>query len=294
MSEESIIGDKGTLTIGSNAVTWFTFLQISRSTNSEQKGWNSKSHWREKGLDRLTKNGEANGFLATWTTNSRHPKALPEPRKHTFQFDERLKAQDLDLRAGKKTPKEGSENYINWKFVGELRKKGIISAYEVPLADERKGQLKADVMVFHDGGRIEIVELKCSGKEKNPDSPLMALTEAICYAIQAKRCWSNLAKEAEKHLGVKSLGSLTGIHLILAAPDYWNNCNPVKGAARRITREQVSKLKAIVAAVGAELPGVKLSLSLADIGEDGRNWFPIDESPEPPAWSILSSDKKVP
>ena len=288
MSEESIIGIDGTLRIPSNKVTWFTFLQVSRSTNSKKRGWKSKSHWSTKGLDRLTKNGTAAEFLTTWTENSRHKNALPEPRKDTFQFKDRMEAQADGLRGGKGTPKEGTENYINWRFVDELRKRGIISAYEVPLADESKGQLKVDVMVFHDGGRIEIIELKCSG-EKQPDPPLMALTEAICYAIQTKRCWRNLAKEAEALLDAKSLDKLTEIHLILAAPDYWNNCNPGRGEARRITREQAGKLHAIVAAVGAELRGVKLSLSLADIGKDGRDLLPIKDLSQTPHWSILYS-----
>jgi hypothetical protein len=190
------------------------------------------------------------------------------------------------------TPKEKAENRINWGLAQWLHNEGKPFkpfSYEVPLGAEKHGQLKVDVMVFHDGGPIEIVELKCSGK-KNPDTPLMALTEAICYAIQTTRCRQHLAKEIK---GVKLHGELE-IHLILAAPDYWNNCNPVKKGAR-ITREQVGKLRAIVAAVGAKLPGVKLSLSLADIGEEGRGLkkASIGESPEPPAWSVLSLNAKA-
>ena len=110
----------------------------------------------------------------------------------------------------------------------------------------------------------------------------MALTEAICYALQTKRCWPHLSKELPNVIAGEPL---VAIHLILAGPGYWDTCNE----AGRITRDQVSKLNAIVAVVGAELSGVKLSLSLADIGENGQNLLPIKESPQPPPWSILSS-----
>lgn len=290
MSEESIIGTDGSLKLSNNEVTWFSFLQLSRSTNSEQKGWNSKSHWSKRGLDQLV--SASGGFVAAWTKNSLDSKTLPKPREGKFQFEDRLKALEKGERGFAGTPKEKAENGINWGLSQSLRTRSRIFAYEVPLAKEQKGQLKADVVVFHVGGRIEIIELKCSGK-KSPDTPLMALTEAICYAIQTTRCWEHMAKEAEAHLGGKSLDKLTEIHLVLAAPDYWNNCNPGRGEKRRINPEQVSKLVAITDAVGAELGGVNLNLSLADIAETGGDLKVIKESPQPPRWSILAPENQA-
>jgi hypothetical protein len=110
----------------------------------------------------------------------------------------------------------------------------------------------------------------------------MALIEAICYALQTKRCWPHLSKALPN---VKSGEPLAAINLILAGPGYWDTCNEAGG----IQLSQVNKLNAIVKAVKAELSGVQLFLSLADIGEDGRNLRPIKESPTPPPWSILSS-----
>jgi hypothetical protein len=49
MSEESIIETDGSLKLSTNEVTWFSFLQMSRSTNSEKQGWNSKTHWTQRG-----------------------------------------------------------------------------------------------------------------------------------------------------------------------------------------------------------------------------------------------------
>jgi len=43
----SLITDGGGLeiTLTPNEVTWFLFLQASRTTNSLKGGWNSKTHW---------------------------------------------------------------------------------------------------------------------------------------------------------------------------------------------------------------------------------------------------------
>ena len=168
MNEESIIGTDGSLKLRRDEVTWFSFLQLSRSTNSEKQGWNTKTYWVERGLNRLVPETGAEKFVAAWTIHSLQDPARPLGREKNFKFKEREQAHVDGLRGKMLAPKEGSENSINWKFAGELRKQGIISAYEVPLAGERKGQLKVDVMVSRGCGQIEIVELKRRG-EKYPE-----------------------------------------------------------------------------------------------------------------------------
>src|SRR5207253_26236 len=97
--------------------------------------------------------------------------------------------------------------------------------YEIPLAAESDGQLKVDILAIgQDKSSLEIIELK---KAKNKsDSPLMALTEAICYGIQAVRCQDYLV--SDPHLIEKSVfkAHFKSIRLILAAPNaYWISWN---------------------------------------------------------------------
>src|SRR5208282_6712264 len=75
-----------TITLEAKEVTWFRFLQVSRSTNSLKGGWNSKSYWR----DVLTLLGRKDAkFIENWTKNSLATKDR-DRRKEEFKFDRPL------------------------------------------------------------------------------------------------------------------------------------------------------------------------------------------------------------
>jgi len=209
-----MIGDDGELFVPAKAVTWFQFLQLSRLTNSEEAGWNSKSYWVERGLGRLSK-----PILQRWTKNSLASNVRPKPRTTSFCFGRKMSDQ-------REATREGSENFLNAKlFMDEtpLPGAGKFLGYEIPLAAESNGQLKIDLLGHgNDAGAafISIVELKKAGNQK--DSPLLALTEAICYAIQVIRCKEALLKDAALREKGITAAHFQNIRLILAAPkEYW-------------------------------------------------------------------------
>src|SRR5208282_394396 len=93
--------------------------------------------------------------------------------------------------------------------------------YEIPLSAEKEGQLKVDILAIgKDKPSLEIIELK---RAKNTDdSPLMAMTEATCYGIQAVRCRDYLLKNSVLKEKLVSTEHFETIRLILAAPHaYW-------------------------------------------------------------------------
>lgn len=72
--------------VPSNEVTWFSFLDYTRSSNSHHGGWNSKSYWIERGLKRLAHLNETaigQGFLTDWTSASLAAEK-PQPREDNF------------------------------------------------------------------------------------------------------------------------------------------------------------------------------------------------------------------
>ena len=79
--------------------------------------------------------------------------------------------------------------------------------------------LKVDIIAIEESNcSLEIIELKQANNTS--DSPLMALTEAICYGIQAVRCREHLLKAS----GIKGVSEkyFNSIRLLLAAPrQYW-------------------------------------------------------------------------
>ena len=266
--------------IPADEVTWFSFLQSSRALNSEQGGWNFKKHWVEQGLNRLADEKSARAFIEKWTKASLATKAVPIPRTDDFRFEDRQKTlSDRGPRG-----EEFSENRLNFNlslFLYELKRPPSQSlrlvTYELPLAAVSDGQLKADIVVFDQTGFVEIIELKKSGAEGDPDTPLMALTEAICYTLQLIRCWSKLSACLEEKFSVK-WSAIEEVSIVLAAPAYWNNCKPGrKGTAHRAIGEIESKaLHEIVKTVEKGIqthwkrPELILTLTLADVVEYGK------------------------
>ena len=145
-------------------------------------------------LNRLADEKSARAFIEKWTKSSLETKAAPIPRTDDFRFEDRQKTlSDRGPRG-----KEFSENWLNFNlslFLYELKRPPSqplrLVTYELPLAAVSDGQLKADIVVFDQAGFVEIIELKKSGVEGDPVTPLMALTEAICYTLQLVRCRSN-------------------------------------------------------------------------------------------------------
>jgi hypothetical protein len=170
-----------------------------------------------------------------------------------------------------------SENALNYGLVRGAEKNNVKISYEVPLAGESDGQLKADLMVFHAANgqlnTVEIVELK---KAAGTDSPLMALIASICYAIQFIRCWdtrnSKLRDEIGEFLGVGLKASRPNtIRLILAAPgSYWKRVHPQNEATRPAAFEEgdLEKMKQVVNGIDKAIPktlAVSLELFIADV-----------------------------
>ena len=235
-----MIGGDGSLRVPAKSVTWFQFLQLSRLTNSEQGGWDSLSHWETRGLEKLL-NAEP---LQAWTRNSLHSKTRPVPRKKNFRFNERQSGRGSSfMTAAAKNLTVGidklNENQLNSLLFhqNKLQVWGRLIGYEIYLADEAENQLKIDLLGKGEGF-ISIVELK-QGKNRG-HSPLMMLTEVICYAIQLIRCKAGLQAEYE-------FGDFQTIRLNLAAPDtYWNYWRPKRGNC-------LEKLENVVSQASVEL-----------------------------------------
>jgi hypothetical protein len=242
----SIIKPDGSLVadVPGTEVSWFAFLRLSRAVNSKVGGWNSKTHWKSRGLTILTAPASAS-FVQKWTAASLSSKTDPKPRKRDFRFrskmsQSRKSACDLALDvAEKKNLNECAENGLNALLFDQfaLSKKrvfydfGKFLSYEIPLAAESVGQLKIDLFGFGvdkpDGTRfVTIVELK-NGKNHG-DSPLMALVESICYATQLVRCKRYFTKEVHNLAGELKFDDVVDhfkvIKLVIAAPEaYWKH-----------------------------------------------------------------------
>lgn len=205
-------------------VNWFEFLYFSRATNSTRGGWNFKEHWQTSALRRLT--GENAHFLRIWTENSldESDRSLPTPRTSSFMFDRKNSMERGNLV--REIEAIRTENELNYAlFTGAIGIGGVqLVGYEIPLCEDSEGQLKADLFgVSGDGDVLEIFELKKA--TNHGDSPLFALTEAICYALQTLRCGKALLSELDrKHRGCLR-ESFSRVHLTLLAPskywDYW-------------------------------------------------------------------------
>ncbi len=300
---ESIIKPNGNLSlqIMCSEVTWFKFLHASRAANSEQDGWNSKTWWNKRGLKLLTGDGEAKPFVTTWTESSLRA-TEPIPRKADFMLSERHEAYLEGFRGAKDVPKEGTENHLNWQIFHWIKAEfdHRLVTYELPLAGVSCGQLKADLVTFDRTGLVEIIELKRTGA-KGADSPLMALVEAICYTLQLLRCWENLRAELPPEKISDS--GIQKVNIVLAAPNYWDDCKAGKGEERKINDEDAKLLQKIVETVGAaikhnphELPKPQLTLTLAEILDDGSGGMTMKAlkftslKNSPPEGSVVESE----
>lgn len=220
---KSMIKENGALEVEVpvSEVTWFNFLQFSRGANSQVGGWDFKTLWKEGGLKKLASDGVREGYLQRWTENSFGPGA-PGIREEDFRLDrQRSEARRALLDKDRKL--DASENRLNtWLFDrGAFPDWGRLAGYEVPLADESDGQLKVDLLAIDEvEPRITIIELKKADNAGN--SPLMALTEAICYAIQAIRCREQLSKAIKAAGHAVTWAQFKIVRLVLAAPQaYW-------------------------------------------------------------------------
>jgi hypothetical protein len=261
----SFINSTGALSvqIPVDEVNWFDFLWFSRGSNSLHGGWNSKSHWRARGLDVLADPSAAE-FLSKWTAQSLLPtaKELPEPRSGSFMLDRdhsdrRQKLEDAFLV--RPSPLEqATENELSYALfkggfgkVQPLQDINLIG-YEVPLAADSEGQLRVDLFgVSRAGDAIEVVELK---KAKNhSDSPLIALTEAICYGVQVLRCKKHLLECDELKNRAQAFSQIR--LQVLAPADYWSywcGADQVEQAVKSCT----DAFSQIIGAVNAGIPRI--------------------------------------
>lgn len=264
-----MIRPDGGLNLASNQVTWFSFLQCSRAMNSTQGGWNFKAHWRKKGLHILAK--QDSEIAALWLRNSLKNNCLLKPRSKDFK----LKRQLSEEREQLKHAWDSSEHDTNKCREDELNVGLYFQppdgvrwlSYEVPLCRERAGQLEIDLVGYSNSPNpsLEIFELKAGN---GTDSPLMALVEAICYAIQIHRCRTALLTEMkaspEGSVGVTEK-HFQRIKITLAAPNkYWTYYWEVTDDDRQKMAEIVEKLNQ---ALEVEDKQTRFSLATATIDQ---------------------------
>lgn len=230
------------------AARWIDFLTYSRLCNStdEEGGWNNKKLWMDTGLIPLSENKPV---LALWTQNSlADSKTYPRPREEDFKLGRDANGFSKERSAaeskfGNRSIEAWSENSINARLFKKFAPPNAVHcspfplmsllAYEVPLCDDADGQMKVDLLalrkrddVFH----VALIELKQANSPAN--SPLLALVECICYALQVTRCRTYLIRESKKesrkrpHLTKLTDEHFKRISLVIAAPQlywkYWN------------------------------------------------------------------------
>lgn len=264
------------------AARWIDFLTYSRLCNStdEEGGWNYKTLWKDTGLIPLSENEHT---LALWTRNSlADSKTYPRPREDDFKLGRDASCFSKDRSAaeskfGNQSIMVWSENSINARLFKKFAPpSGIpgspfpamtLLAYEVPLCDDADGQLKVDLLALRRRGsvsHIALIELKQAESPSN--SPLLALVECICYALQLTRCRAHLKRESKKENRDKPhLTKLTDEHFkrisfVIAAPQsYWESWSCWEASDRE--RVQAS-MRTLLAGVNEseKLKGVKLEL----------------------------------
>ncbi|GEM_PF-1687080 len=229
MNSDSMISEEGSLTVSipESKVTFFDLLFFSRMCRGEDGGWNFKSYWKNRGLDKIATPQQI--AVEKWTKRSLAG-PLPELRKQNFRFS---RLTDVRIRAGTNLKLEADEDALNTALfqAGTLTfkdRKIMLRGYEIPLAANSK--LVTDLLGHSSCDAIEVVELKqSSGK----DSPLMALIEAIVYGIQIVRLLRSTPAFVSEFLDAATLDpsvnrssfSPRSINLTVLAPsgywDYW-------------------------------------------------------------------------
>lgn len=254
-------------------VTWFEFLWFSRGITSTDGGWDSKSNWWEWGVQKLI--GTAPESLELWTKNSLKKTSLPRPRSGSFMLDREHSDRRCDLKQSfsEKTVENATENELSYAlYEGGLGKLKPLAdtrllGYEIPLAGDSEGQLKVDLFgISAIDDAIEIIELKRARNQT--DSPLIAFTEAICYALQTLRCQESLLNELKLKGCEKAFGQIN--LKILAPASYWKYWSYLPGTKLdpvTIRRNfQIILDRVNVGIVGNTEEGVHPKLSIA-LGE---------------------------
>ena len=265
-----MITDKGDLNIlqECHRVTWFSFLKFSRETAWADGGWNHSgpdgTYWQSRGLKSLVREKTPAEFLAEWTRNSLCATGIGVRQRESRFARPPSNAHKTILSESPSI--DAKERKLNrWLFKkGKVRNWGTIVGYEVPLTSGSKGQLKIDLLAVSTSPQgLTIIELK-EGSNKN-HSPLLALIEAICYAIQTIRCKDVLCGDPtlKKHGITKD--HFGTIRLVLAAPasywQYWGLTEAHPGKKEDI----VSKMNAIVTQVSKALPNKECQFLLEKI-----------------------------
>lgn len=266
--QSGLIGIDGSLfvKVPAQEASWYRFLAASRTAVSTHGGWNSKSYWRIRAVERLTRDP---AVIRQWTRNSLTENE-PKPRRKDFRLSREMSEERAGVRSGMN---DQSENWINatlferhsskWdkRFMGDVRFFG----YEIPLGGEKARMLRIDLLGEIGNTELAVVELK---RGKGSDSPLMAFAEAVCYGLQLIRCKNDLIPEL-KAIGVDWDGARP-VHLILAAPEtYWKSWigpDALNGGVDHL----LGQFESLVAAVNQvleedKMPRLKLRLNvLAD------------------------------
>lgn len=256
--------------IPTDSVSWSDLLYFSRATNSNFGGWNNKTFWRSRGLDRLHALIGA-GSLRRWTQYSMGDNTPPLAREVDFRFERNTR-----------TPVESysdcsPENAINTALFGrkhlKLANRGVdLLGYEVPLAATSDGQLKIDLLgcSLRPGGgwTLEIVELK-NGKN-TADSPLLAFLETVCYALQSLRCWKYLRREIAPSLPAQEADRPSAIHLTVLAPAaYWTYWDVPPSELKGLADHFQLILADIEETLKSSHQGTKLIASLEELPASG-------------------------
>ncbi len=246
--EKRMINDDGGLNVEIKCkdVTWFTFKDFSRILNSKQGGWNSISNWREWALLPIIDKE----WSGQWTVNSLTAKKLPDVRKENFMFSRHPSKNRIQAAGSEK------ENGLNIDLFtqfcmdsecGIFDNQTKLIGYEIPLS---YGQLRVDLVGVTNEFELNIIELKAADGK---DSPLMALVELICYAVQFCRIvrskngkfWSELEDEINPIKIKKEM-----VHLTIAAPEkYWDYRHNDKKIDRICTVKHLDKIVQTVSGV---------------------------------------------
>ena len=276
MSSESIIQPDGSvrIVVRHEDVSWFDFLGHSRLCRARDMGWNSQSYWISRGVDILARNISTTATL--WTEHSLSPKTEPLPRKGNFMLDRQHTAKRSALSSVEAADQVSEnalsfqtfERYRNVEGKGRLLGKIDLIGYEIPLGRTKARQLKVDLLgVSVDPvPAIEIIELKDT--DNTGDSPLMALTEALCYGLQILRCKTDILRELRISRPTVNESAFEKINLRLMAPEqYWHvwlKTPSLRSEIESRFKEIVDGVNAgIVSSGQASLPS--LSVSLEDI-----------------------------
>ena len=140
-------------------------------------------------------------------------------------------------------------------------------SYEVPLSDESDGQLKIDLFGYSDSS-LEIVELKGGNNGKN--NPLMALTEAICYAIQLGRCGVPLLEPIREVVPEVDDEFFDRIRITVAAPSkYWNHWDPNGTDMEGVIKQMHQIVGQVNRAFEQKGRSTRISLARAEITQQG-------------------------